>query len=272
MKPCAIKPFLVSDRHRPLGKLAPKRDRRTLKLSHYVHKVDIPVEPRADWRARGVISSWPMFLNDKIGCCTIASGAHMIEAWSASARGLEADITEADVLAAYEEACGYDPADPTSDQGGVEIDVLNYWRKVGIGGHKIGAYASINPDDPDMIRRAIALFGGVYTGFALPLSAQDQPVWKSPVRGTRGHGAPGSWGGHAVPIQAYDPHLLTCITWGGEKAMSWQFLADYCDEVYAIISPDFLRGSRMAPNGFDVAKLVADLTVIAETPPLPASI
>jgi hypothetical protein len=78
-----------------------------------------------------------------------------------------------------------------------------------------------------------------YIGLALPISAQNQDVWAVPPGGSAGEGSPGSWGGHAVPIVAYDSRGLTVITWGATKRMTWQFLDTYCDEAYALLSQDW---------------------------------
>ena len=83
-------------------------------------------------------------------------------------------------------------------------------------------------------------------------------MWAVPPQGTSGPGAPGSWGGHAVPVVAYDPRGLTVITWGKALRMTWGFWQAYCDEAYGILSPDFLAKGK-APNGFDLATLKSDL-------------
>ena len=44
--------------------------------------------------------------------------------------------------------------------------------------------------------------------------------------------------------------------------MTWGFWAAYCDEAYAILSPDFLKqknGQTVAPSGFNLAQLQEDL-------------
>ena len=130
---------------------------------------------------------------------------------------------------------GYDPANPASDQGGVELDVLNQWRQQGFDGHPLDAYAAIelgtrdtgNGIPEDLLRAAIWLFGGCYIGLELPLTAQGQDVWyvasgKSGVRSPKSEASayesgvkvqprltddpsdPGSWGGHAVYLVGYD--------------------------------------------------------------------
>jgi hypothetical protein len=41
--------------------------------------------------------------------------------------------------------------------------------------------------------------------------------------------------------------------------MTWSFWEAYCDESYAILSTDYLDGSKKAPQGFDMVQLQADL-------------
>ena len=44
--------------------------------------------------------------------------------------------------------------------------------------------------------------------------------------------------------------------------MTWGFWNTYCDEAYAIISPDFLEkkaGQLTTPDGFNLQQLQADL-------------
>ncbi len=168
-----------------------------------------------------------------------------------------------DILSAYSAITGYDPKTGANDNGAVETDVLNYWRKTGIAGHQILAYTALEPGNRQHVKDAVDLFGGCYIGVALPLSAQNQDVWSVPPGGATGDGAPGSWGGHAVPVVAYDSHGPTVITWGAPMRMTWSFWQTYCDEAYAVLSDDFLKqgpnGTLAAPSGFDLAALEADL-------------
>ena len=245
-----------------LGKLAPRHDPRTLRLAHYFTDALPAAPPSKDWAAEGKVVAWPMMLNDSLGDCTCAAAGHMIEAWTANGNPALAAFVpaDADILDAYKAVSGYDPADPTTDTGAVELDVLRYWRRVGIAGHEIGAFASIRPANTAHVKAAVHLFGGVYIGLALPLAAQTQDVWDFACPGPDAVG--GSWGGHAVNIVAYDADGLTCITWGDTKRMTWAFWRAYCDEAYALISTDFLRGDGKTPDGFDLAALNADLAAL----------
>lgn len=243
-----------------LGRLPAKHDTRTLRLARYI---SIPVAPGdCDWTKP--VEDWQMFANDTVGDCTCATAGHMVQSWTANATQ-KAPVSAADVLAMYSAITGYDPADPDSDQGAYCLDVLKYWRSVGLAGHRIGAFVAVDPDKRHEVRAGLWLFGGLYLGLDLPVSAQDQDVWD--VVSLTGDGAPGSWGGHAVPVLAYaaDDAGLTIITWGGEKRITWAFLEAYCSEAYAILSQDFLS-KGVAPNGFDLAALQADLAALSGMP------
>ncbi len=240
-----------------LGKQAPRHDVRTLQFANYTAALP-PVPAAYSWATK--IKKWGMMKNDTIGDCTCAAAGHLIMEWTA-ANGNEYTPSDADIVKAYSAITGYNPKTGTGDNGAVETDVLNYWRKKGIAGHKITAYAGLEPSNHNHVQEAVYLFGGCYIGLALPTSAQGQTVWSVPPGGATGTGAPGSWGGHAVPVVAYDSKGLTIVTWGILKKMTWSFWDTYCDESYAIISPDFLKKDK-TPAGFDMAALLADLKAI----------
>lgn len=246
---------LVDHASMKLGKLGYKHDDRTLKLENYLGAALPPAPPSLDLSTP--IAAWPMMANDRLGDCTCAAAGHMIQQWSTEA-GHAAIPTDADIIKAYSAISGYDPATGVNDNGAYELDLLNYWRKTGVGGHKITGFTSVSRVGGSLLRESIYLFGNCLLGLALPISAQSQLVWDY-VSNT-GDGAPGSWGGHAVPIVAYDASGATCITWGQRKKMTWMFIQAYCDEAWGALSPDWMvRASIKAPNGFDFHQLQTDL-------------
>ena len=89
------------------------------------------------------------------------------------------------------------------------------------------------------------------------MTAQSQGnYWLMTHYGLSGPAAPGSWGGHAVPVVDYNRYGLTVVTWGELTRMSWAFWHNYCDEAWAIISTDFLDPKTgKSPPGFDLATL-----------------
>jgi hypothetical protein len=240
-----------------LGKLPVRTDVRTLALARYVDRAALPKPPVVLDLTRHV-PEWPMYANDTRGDCTIAAAGHMIEAWTAQAHDRPTEISERSVLSAFDHVKVVDPA--SGEEGAVELDVLTYWRKRGIARHRIGAFARVSLHDHQLVRTAAWLFGGVYIGLSLPLSAQRQLTWDWTGR-LSGPDRPGSWGGHAVDVVRYSKGSLTVVTWGRLQDMTWRFWDRYCDEAYCIISPDFLDAGK-APNGFDLEALRADLALV----------
>ena len=237
-----------------LGRKAIKTDTRTLRLAKYLTS-SLPVAPD-DRNWMGSVTDFGMMLNDQLGDCTIAGCGHAEQIWTLNT-GSELTVADSDILSAYEAWDGYNPADPTTDQGGIELDVLKKFQQQGLAGHKILAFASANVRNVEEIKQAINLFGGVYIGVNLPISAQSQDVWDAD---SSRDGDPGSWGGHCVFVPTYDPNGFTCITWGAPKKMTLAFWQEYVDESYALLSPNWV--SQNSPSGFALDQLQADLSLI----------
>jgi len=250
-----------------LGRKAIKTDSRTLALGRYLTP-SLPPPPAAkDW-SKG-ITAWGMMLNgpepsepqfpDGLGDCTIAGCGHAIQVWTANT-GSMVTVPDATILNYYEQWDRYVPGNPSTDNGGIELDVLNDWQKQGFAGNALMAFADPKPANLTEVRQSIALFGGVYIGLSLPLTAQTQDVWDVAPKGGA-NAKPGSWGGHCVFVPKYDAKGFTCITWGQLKTMTVAFWNKYCDEAHALLAQDWLT-AKGAPSGFDQAQLRADLNAI----------
>jgi hypothetical protein len=240
-----------------LGRKAIKTDSRTLKLAKYLTPALPPPPPAKDWT--NGITGWGMMLNDQLGDCTIAGAAHAVQVWTANS-GKIATVPDATIEKTYEQWDGYVPGQPNTDNGGVELDVLNDWQKGGFAGHKLVAFADPQFTNLDQIRQSIALFGGVYIGLGLPLTAQTQDVWDVVPKGGA-KAKPNSWGGHCVFVPKYDQKTFTCITWGQLKTMTVAFWQKYCDEAHTLLGQDWLA-KKVSPAGFNQAQLMADLAAI----------
>jgi hypothetical protein len=245
-----------------LGKQPRKQDDRTLSLAKYL-KPALPRVPLSIQWAAGM-SNFGMMANDAIGDCTAAAAGHMLQVWTAKESGAEVTLPDDQIVAAYSTVSGYDPATGANDNGAAILDVLNYWRKTGIGGHKIEAFVEVAPRNTGHIRAAIDLFGGIDIGLQLPAIAQDEvgSLWRVPPAGPIGDAAPGTWGGHSVTVCGYDVHGLTCITWGQLQKMTWLFFMTYCDEAYGILAPEWTARLGKNPLGFNVAQLQQDLQLV----------
>jgi hypothetical protein len=203
-----------------------------------------------------------MMLNSDLGDCTIAAAGHAIQIWKLNlGRNINlARITPPDsvILSAYESFCGYNPADPSTDQGGVELDVLNLWRQQGMGGDKIIAFADPSPANILHVKQAIYLFGCCYIGFDVPQSAMDQNAAGQPWTVIANDG--GIVGGHAVVIPDYNPDGLWCITWSQRQFMTWDFFLKYVTESHALLNMDWINSKNVDPSNIALATLEADLS------------
>jgi hypothetical protein len=247
-------------------------------LSDYTHE-DLPEPPEsADWSAGRAY--WGMMQNDRLGNCTAASAAHAIQVWTQTASGAAFTPPDQDIVDFYAQSTGYAPGDMASDQGGIAADVLKYWSANSLSGHKIDAVARLHdgnahtvPQPSDSVemqarlRDSIWLTGGAYLGMELPATCQRQAIWTAPADPSQltGNASPGSWGGHCVYACAYSPAGVTCITWGILKLMTWEFLAAYCSESFALLSKDWITSaSGKSPAGFDWQSLINDMSALAD--------
>lgn len=245
-----------------LGKSPTKHDDKMLAMANYANIDALPTPPDAKSYVNGRVD-WGMMLNDAEGDCTCAATGHAIQSTSAAATGEIVTVPDTAIQTAYEGACGYVPGDASTDRGGVEIDVLKYFQKIGVGGVKLDAFVALEPQNRDHVELSVDLLGGTYIGLQLPISAQTQDVWHITYSGTSGNASPGSWGGHAVWVLGYGLNGLTCITWGQVKYMSWRFWFTYCDEAYGLILPTWFNKNNVAPSGFKLDNLLADSKLLA---------
>jgi hypothetical protein len=236
-----------------------KKLAKTLKLAKYIKALP-PVPSEVSWIIKMASAiAIPMYLNDSEGDCVAAAAGHMEQQWNYYA-GHPWQPTDADIQASYEAVGGFVPGNPSTDNGMDMLSYLEYWQSTGLGGHKILTFLAVDWTNLNELRVAIQLFGNVYLGVQLPVSAQGQTAWTVAKGGIyTPSGQPGSWGGHCVPLVASSPFSHTCETWGTLLKMSHAFLADYADEAYVVLSPDWLEANSLSPSGFDLTQLQSDM-------------
>jgi hypothetical protein len=250
---------------RQLGKkLGVVNDRRTLRAGHFLHSTNEIKAPR-EHRIAHNLHVVPMFANDRYGDCTCASQGHRVVAMENSSGQREIQLTDEDILRAYSAVTGFNPKDPSTDNGAYELDVLNYMRKTGMGRqkdgtpHTIGAFVAVDWKDHAEVRDAHYVFGGLKVCAGLPISAQHQDVWDVT---TGPDAAWGSWGGHSMYSPGYTDKGLIDFTWGREKLLTWAWIDEYVDEMYAVISDDYFRRGGKTPQGFSLERLTNALAEI----------
>ena len=231
-------------------------------------KLDLPTPPAAiAWGRRIAPKSWGMYANDRLGDCAMAGLAHAVMGWGSYHDGAERLPTEPEVIQAYRDLAGYDPARPETDRGACMADVLQAWKDEGVtlGGvlDKPLAFVRVEPKDWDEVRTALWLFGPLYVGVALPRTAQAPGLWRAP-RSLAGDAAPGSWGLHCVVLTAIDDAgTATFITWGAEQQAERGWFSAYTEEAWAVLHPLWVAGGQSV-HGFDLQALAADLPHLCE--------
>ena len=253
-----------------LGKLPAKEDPRQVTLGSLA--VTLPNPPLYhNWtKWTGVVSrSYRMFTNDRLQTCTLAAVGNQTAIWSANVSKSPVWLSDDDIVSAYTALSGYNPEYGWNDNGVYVWDLLNHWRGVGIGGHKIKDYISLNWRNHRLLQQAIWIFGGAYVGLQLPWSATGQSgynlKWDVPAEGLDGDGTPGSWGGHAVNIVSYDQTGMLVISWGQLQFMTYAFLDAYADECWVTLSEqDWLCPvCRRTPwGGVNLRNLLDDLQAV----------
>lgn len=256
-----------------LGRLPADPACKVVKLADHINLTSGWKPPDTiDWATKAENSIRDPLGNLSLGNCVIAGKGHHVGAWSAndSDSGGEILATAEEAVRAYHEICG------PGDNGCVITRVLDVMRTQGIkfGGmpRRIDGYASVDWTQPDLLRAAIFLFGGVTIGFNFPKSWLSSAIWDATNSPTVG--------GHDVAALRYDARGVYVASWGREYLMTWAAIAQRgrIDECYALLSPNWTNNDKLSPAGVDVAGLTRALTEIGggvmpdpapPTPPAP---
>ena len=252
-----------------LGRLPRARNPRVPHFSALTAGITLPTPPPSIDYTVGLPASLGMFGNDSLGDCTCAALYHALQVWTCN--GIGAIDTEPDQNAVllYEAACHYNPADPKTDQGGVEQDVLTYALLNGIptgpaggGRHQLSAFVEVDPRNIDDVKLSIFDCGVAYIGFNVPdylMRNGPPPVWD--VLPSANYQIEG---GHAVVLAGYDPSGVSVVSWGRLYTMTWAFFTEFTDEVYAIADPAWIRATGATPAGMTLPQLEAQMSGLRE--------
>jgi hypothetical protein len=244
------------------GKKPATYDSRDFRFMHY-RRGPLPSHP-AQFGHENLIGTdaWGMLGNDTAGDCVFAGSDHETMLWTGEA-GNPVTFEPESAISDYSAVTGYDPGKPETDRGTDVRQALQYRQLTGLidskgTRHKIGAYLALEPGNTDDLLEALYLFSAVGIGLQVPESAIDQFHAGQPWSVV--HGRPKIVGGHYVPLVA-DRGNLVCVTWGRLQQMTLQFYKRYCDEAWAILSPEMLKGG-LSLEGFDMTQLQIDLSAL----------
>lgn len=222
-----------------------------------------------------LVKSWPMYMNDQLGCCTIAGLAHMYGAWTtyAVAAGGEALFPDSEIVTVYSRVGGYDPSQTQpdgsnlTDNGCLCSDVLADARVTGmtdVNGHthKVAGYAAMgNPADEVLIGQLLDVFGAVYIGADIQQHMMDE----------FNAGQPWTWepgdqvvGGHCIPLERRVPAgsrvgILEYITWAADQHATFGWQSGAVEEAWAVVTEDWLTVNGTTVEGLDLTQLLADM-------------
>jgi hypothetical protein len=234
---------------RRLGKLPSKFDERTARLAKFIDVHAPRKAPKSHTAIKKVSDPWGMMKNDALGDCTCAALGHHVQIWTAN-NGAERTPADDAVVELYNRVNG------GKDNGANMLDVLNSFSSFGLAGlDKPSAFVSVERMNLELVRYAAWLFGGLYAGYDLPVTAQGQGKRWDYLPNTNGNEA-GSWGGHATASAVkYDPKGYWIVSWGDLYYVTNEFHNAYCSELYAILDPDWLGDDQRSPQGFRLKAL-----------------
>jgi len=249
-----------------LGKLPAREGAVKLKLSDYLDSAALPTPP-ATFGHQSLVPAdgWGMLGNDQYGDCAWAGPAHETMVLNAAA-GRTVGFTTDGVLSDYSACTGFNPADPSTDQGSDMQKVAAYRQQTGIidaagARHKIGAYVAIQPGDLDQLLHGAYIFGAVGIGIEVYDYFMDQFSKGEPWTLRPGGNIEG---GHYVPLIAADPQWFYVVTWGKVQPVDRRVIQKVNDENAVCLSPDQLNDAGKTPEQFDTAQLQADLQALED--------
>lgn len=246
-----------------LGRISSKYDARTLRFTDYVAVRDVAAPPVKEMIE--TTSAWPMLANDHFNCCTSAAAGHMIHHWTAANHN-GVFLTDQDIIRAHAQLTGDRLMDCVT-----MLEALKYWRKTGIGAHRIHSFVQAQHGDQEQLRAIVHMFGSAYIGVDLPHFVCSGPppgwpaiAWTIPDGVAASDAVPQLDFGHCVTAVGYGPDGVYVVTWGQLKTMSWSFFEAYNVESYAVLSNDWVESTEASPTGFPFSRLKRDLHAVQQ--------
>lgn len=245
--------------NRKLGRKPRKFDMRIPRARLILKRgLDLPSIPDSRDYSVGLPDDLGQYLNDSLGDCTCAAYYHARQIWTAVAGDFMITEAAVEALLLYEAACGYKPGDPTTDQGGVEQDVLAYLLNTGAplangAVDKILGYVEVDQNNFEDLRRVIYDCGVAYIGIQVPQSVMDNADNSSMAWDTGGNNE--IVGGHAVILVGYKGDDFICISWGKRYRITGNFMRAYLEEAYGIIDQSWIESTGKTPLGMSIDEL-----------------
>jgi hypothetical protein len=210
--------------------------------------------------------------NDTLGDCVLAEEAHFVGVMTGNAGTLYA-YTADQTIAAYSAITGYDPVDPSTDQGTDPIVDLNYWcAHPYADGTTLAGYAEVDATNQAEVQFAISAFGNLKIWGGLP------DAWTNPFPSGNGFvwdvATPDMRQGHCIGSCAYNSNNVAIVgansqgvqvmTWGYIGTITWAAFPKFCSDAAGggcavRITTDWVnKNSGQTPSGLAYADLIND--------------
>jgi hypothetical protein len=200
--------------------------------------------------------------NDKYGDCVEAEEAHFIGVVTGAGEGTLYSYTPEQTLALYTALTGFNPNDPSTDQGTDPVACLNYFTQNAYAdGSKLAGWAMGDANDQALTQYGLDTFGNAKAWLGLPDAlVQNMPTASGFVWDTSLGGADNA-NGHCVGFGGYTEQGVIVMTWGMTGIITWDALASWCVPAagggiaHRVTSDWINRASGNSPTGLNLAAL-----------------
>lgn len=246
------------------GRLPAVHTRRTMRLALTFHQalasLGAPPTVSDDYVSAVMKASpqgWLCWWNNSLGDCVCEDSGHGLMLRTANASSIIVPTAQ-DILGLYEAVGGYKPSDASTDQGCDETSMCQYLMSTGLCGQKAAATGPVDPTNLDHLKWTVQIFGSCRLGVIVDQQMEQQFSAGQPWETAAAANDPNA-GGHDVPIVKYDAQYAYVVTWGSLQPVAWPLLAQsaFLEEAHCEAWPDFVRAGGTAPNGFNLAAMLA---------------
>lgn len=253
----------MKDEIRPQAPVHTSRTMRSaLVMARHLDHLGTPPTQSGDWALvadRAVGGNWRLLGNSTVGDCVEADDGHTQILVSANAGPALVVPTAEQIVALYSAETGYDPSNPSSDQGTDMTSDCQYMVSTGLLGHKADATGMIDPTNLEHVRWSVQLFGFARLGVNWTQKQMDEFNAGKVIAGDPNGRV---LGGHDVPVVRYEGSRYWIVTWGKLCEVDQLFVAS-AEEAHALIWSDWFGPNGISPSGVGVSQLVADLAALA---------
>jgi hypothetical protein len=255
------------------GRKAPKSLGPHFRFSRYLTARLPPAPAAVDYSPWALPSLRDIMGNDQYGDCVFASANHVQGVVTGNAGAL-VQATLAQILGQYSAVTGFNPNDPSTDQGTDEVTALNWFCANGFAnGVKPLGWVYVDAANAEEVKQAIYLFehmifcAGLPDAWVNPMPSGDGFTW--------GSGTPNPSNGHSFMSFGFDANAKI-DTWALFGSLTFPGMAATCTTptgggAYCLLTPEMItKGQTKSPAGVAWSDLISDFDAMGGHVPLVA--